>query len=132
MINFREAEIREESLLLTVAAYEVVSSLNTSSTAAQRNGLVDGSFNVSSLIAEAFRTSHPGHSANCLKIALGHLAQLTDDEQILRPYCLDQGTNLDEFIHRAQELQVELTELLSALNLQNAENFSPKLEIACF
>ena len=131
MINIREFEIRDEATSLTVAAYQLLSDLAGDIHQDIRTNLVDRSFLVSSLIAEAFRTSHSATAEDDIKLALHRLLELKTEALALENYGLEDLASLEKFIHIAEELQVELTELLSAINLLNAETFSPKIGLAC-
>lgn len=131
MINIRESEIREEALLLTIATYEVVGNLLESTTLDQKNKLIDESFLVSSLIAEAFKTKQNEGSEQDLEVGLIKLIELNKQAESLRDQCSDNGISLDNFLHLALELQVELTELHSAMKQINSESYSPKLETTC-
>ena len=131
MINLRESEIRDESLSLTVAAYQVLTHLEESVGQKRRNRLMDDSFLVSSLIAEAFRSSLVENSENDIKVGLSILLDLKVAAENLKVRATDQGESIDKFVHIAEELQVELTELLTAIIHLNTEIFTPKLEIAC-
>jgi hypothetical protein len=131
MINTREFEIRDEALSLTVAAYQLISELAELISLEVRTKLTDDSFLVSSLIAEAFRTSYSVTSEEDLKLALSKLIDLKAEALRLELFCPERPLSLDNFVHLAEELQVELTELLAAMKQLNAETFSPKIELAC-
>jgi hypothetical protein len=132
MVNTRESEIREESLSLTVAAYEVLSSLDKAVELPVRQKLIDDSFMVSSLVAEAFSTCLDQDSEKDIRLGLIKLLELKALTNQLRESAIDQGNSIDRFGHLAEELQVDLLEVLSAITKFNSEDYSPKLEIACF
>lgn len=131
MINIRELEIREESLSLTVTAYEAMANLNGDVDSERKGKLMDESFRVSSLLAEAFRTKQNEGSERDIKIGLVKLLELKKQFSKLVDYSIDCGASIERFLHQAEELQVELTELLSAIRLINADFYSPKLESTC-
>ena len=131
MINTREFEIREEALSLTVGAYQLLSDLAEAISHEVRSKVINDSFLVSSLIAEAFRTNHSATSEDDIKIALSKLLALKAEAITLEEFCPEHSSSLDNFVHIAEELQVELTELLAAIRQLNAEIFSPKIELAC-
>ena len=130
MITLRESEIRNESLSLAVDAYQILSLLPVSMNAKVRSQLIDDSFHVSSLIAESFQAVNNEQSAVAIATAIERLNTLKLLLEKVSPSIETAGL-LDSFRHRIEELYVELTELLSALNLINGDPYSPKLETAC-
>lgn len=132
MINTREAEIRDASLALAVSAYDVTNHLKAPVTLAQRLELLEGSFNLSSLIAEAFATTVPAIFEGRMAAALERLLKIRSTETAFRPYATDQAISLDKFLMETEVLESELTNLLAAIDRSKAESFSPKLETTCF
>ena len=111
--------------------YQLLSELPSTTEQEIRNKTIDESFLVSSLIAEAFRTSLTETSEEDIRIGLLKLLDLKAIASGLQDQLANGRSSLDRFIHIAEELQVELTELLAALKKQGAESFSPKLDVAC-
>jgi len=131
MINNRESEIRDKSLALTVVAYDLASSLTQLVTINLKNQILDECFNISSGIAEAFRTNQNDVSVNTLENCLYRLISLktlTSTDNSIR----QAKTNLHRhFIEVATTLEEELEHLLEMMKRLNADEYEPKLELAC-
>ena len=130
MITNRESEIREESLALAVAAYALVGNLEKESPGYFRSQFVDNCFNVSSVIAKAFTTVQNEDSEQFVANGLEEINKIIKTTLSIRKTS-DEGKSLAIFLHLAEELKVELIELLSAIKLKNSDLFSPKLEPTC-
>jgi hypothetical protein len=130
MITLRESEIRNESLSLAVDAYQILSMLPVAMNAKVRSQIIDDSFQISSFIAESFQAINNEQSAVAIAFAIERLNTLKLLLEQLSPSKQTSGL-INSFRHRIEELYVELTELLSALNQINADSYSPKLDTAC-
>lgn len=128
MINTREFEIRDEALALTLAAYQLLSDLPAIIDKASRNQFIDDSFLVSSLIAQAFRSSQTETTEHDIVVGLDKLGEMLATARAWYP----SGEGNERFNEIVQELQNDLTELLSAIRQLKGETFSPKLESTCF
>jgi hypothetical protein len=130
MITLRESEIRNESLSLAVDAYQFLSLLPLSLNAKVRSQIIDDSFQVSSFIAEAFQALNNEQATVAIASAIERLNTLKLLLEQLSPSNQTSGL-ISSFQHRLEEMYVELTELLSALNQINADTYSAKLDTAC-
>ena len=130
MTTNRESEIREESLSLAVAAYNMVGNMDQVSTHHVRSQIVDNCFHVSSLIAKAFSTVQNEDSEQFVARGLEQLNKIIKTTLEIS-ITSDEGKSIELFLHIAEELKLELIDLLSAIKLKNSESFSPKLEPTC-
>ena len=131
MVNYRESEIRDESLSLTVTAYALVNSLSDVLPLDLKNRLLDESFNLSSRIAEAFRTNHNDNSESEVQFCLERLVSLRALAETyigVTEASEEAGYN---FTAIAANLEIELRELLLSIQKINSEDYTPKLELAC-
>ena len=132
MVNLRELEIRNQSLSLTVTAYDLVSSISSVITAAEKNRLLDDCFCVSSSLAEAFRTSISDLSESAFRSSLAMLLDLRNRVSMLSATENNSLALIGQFINYTDELLSELYVTLDAIEELKAEEFTPKLETTCF
>ena len=132
MNNTREFEIRDEALDLTVAAYQLLSDLPATTDRATRSQFIDDSFLVSSLIAQAFRSSQTETSEQDIVVSLDKLAEMLATTRAWEPLSKSATSSFRRFARLVKQLQGDLTELLASINQLKAETFSTKLETTCF
>ena len=131
MVNLRELEIRNQSLSITVTAYDLVSRYSGLVSFDDKNQLLDNCFYISSKIAEAFRSLQNEVSQVALHDCLNRLIDLQEQVSLLLPKDAGAKKLLSNFLRAIDNLLAELYFLLDTLEELSAEEFSPKLELAC-